>query len=285
MEALKIKEGIYWVGVQDPDLRTFDIIMYTSHGTSYNSYLIKDEKIALIDTVKEKFAVEFIERVKSVVAIENIDFLILQHAEPDHAGAVRKILELNPDITVVAHPNTIEFLHEILNQDFKYKRVGNGKELSLGYKKLYFLSALLMHWPDNIYTYLKEDGILFSGDSFGSHYSDERLFDDVIGDVFWPEFKYYYEKIMHPFRERVYITLPKLDRLNINMICPAHGPLLRKDPQKYIEFYKEWSSPVLMEEIPKVVIAYVSAYGYTRMLKDAIVKGFEKNRKISNKML
>lgn len=283
MGAVKIKEDVYWVGVQDPELRTFDIIMHTEKGTSYNAYLIKGERTALIDTVKEKFADRFIENIESIMPVKDIDFLVLQHAEPDHAGAVARILQLNPEITVVAHPNTVEFLHEILNQDFKYRRVGNGKELDLGGKTLHFISALLMHWPDNIYSYLKEDKILFSGDSFGSHYSDDRLFNDVIGDAFMPEFKYYYEKIMHPFRKRVYVTLSKLEGLPIDIICPAHGPVLRENPSKYMEFYKEWAQPLLDREIPKIVIVYATAYGYTRMLKEAIVRGLQKTGKFEIK--
>lgn len=276
MKTIKITEDVYWVGVQDPGLRTFDIIMRTENGSSYNAYLVRGEKIALIDTVKAKFADEFIERINSIMPVEKIDYLVLQHAEPDHVGAVEKVLKLNPDITVVAHPNTVEFLHEILNQDFNYKRVGNGKELDLGGKTLHFISALLMHWPDNIYSYLKEEKILFSGDSFGSHYSDSRMFDDIIGHVFIPDFKYYYEKIMHPFKERVYMTMQKLDSFKIDMICPAHGPVLRENPGKYIEFYKKWSGSLPARDVPKIVIAYASAYGYTRMLKDAVIKGLKK---------
>ncbi|SHG79069.1 Flavorubredoxin [Thermosyntropha lipolytica DSM 11003] len=272
MQAVEIRPDVYWVGVQDPELRTFDIIMRTENGSSYNAYLVRGEKNALIDTVKAKFADEFIERIKAIMPIENIDYLVLQHAEPDHAGAVEKILELNPEMTVVAHPNTVEFLHEILNRDFKYKRVGNGKELDLGGKTLHFISALLLHWPDNIYSYLKEEKILFSGDSFGSHYADERLFDDIIGDSFMHDFAYYYDKIMHPFKKQVYATMTKLEGLEIEMICPAHGPLLRKEPQRYIELYRKWSEPLPAREIPKIVIVYASAYGYTTLLKDKIIE-------------
>lgn len=272
MAAIKICDNIYWVGVQDPDLRVFDIIMQTEYGTSYNAYLVKgSEKIALVETVKEEFFGQYIDQIKELVNLEDIDYLIMNHSEPDHSGSVQKLLELIPNLTVVGHPNVLDFLHEICNRDFNRKNVGDNRELELGNKTLHFISALLLHWPDTIYTYVKEDQLLFTCDSFGCHYSDPRLFADLIEGDFTPAYKYYFDKIMRPFRPRVLLTLNKLKDYEIKTICPGHGPVLRSNIAHYIDLYRQWAAPDIdPDPRPKVVLAYLSAHGYTELLAGAI---------------
>lgn len=275
MNALKIKEDIYWVGVLDPELRVFDIIMRTEQGTSYNAYVIKGkEKTALLETVKAKFFDEYIARVKEIVDLEEIDYLVLNHTEPDHTGSVERLLQLIPDLTVAAHPNTLEFLSEICNCDFSRKPVGDKRELDLGGKTLHFISALLLHWPDTIYTYVKEDQVLFTCDSFGCHYADPRLFNDLITEDITPAYKYYFDMIMRPFRPHVLKALDKLENYHLDVICPGHGPILRSNLPRYLNLYRRWSTPPADEDPrTKIVMAYVSAYGYTEMIARAVEEG------------
>ncbi len=272
MAAVGIAEGVYWVGVQDPDLRVFDIIMETEYGTSYGAYLIKGrDAIALIDTVKERFWDEYIDNIRSVVDLAEIKYLIINHTEPDHSGSVSKLLQLIPEIKIVGSANAVEFLQEICNQTFEYEILGQGFSIELGGKTLKFISAMLLHWPDNIYTYLKEEKILFSGDSFGSHYADERIFNDMIEVDFIPAYKYYFDMIMGPFKPYVIRALDKLSRYEINMICPGHGPVIRSNVGRYIDLYRQWAEPTaLTNRRPKIVIAYVTAYGYTELLAGRI---------------
>lgn len=275
MAAIKIVDDIWWVGAQDPDLRVFDIIMQTEFGTSYNAYLIKGaDKIALVETVKDEFFDEYINNIQEVVKLEDIDYLIMNHSEPDHAGSVERLLDLIPDLTIVGHPNVLEFLSEICNRDFNLKRVGDKRELELGGKTLHFISALLLHWPDTIYSYVKEDKLLFTCDSFGCHYSDPRLFNDLIGGDFTSAYKYYFDKIMRPFRPHVLKALNKLENYEVDIICPGHGPVLRTNIPYYLDLYREWSQPDIdPDPRPKIVMPYLSAHGYTAQLADAIESG------------
>ncbi len=275
MGTIKITEGVYWAGAQDPDLKVFDIIMETEFGTSYNAYLIKgSQKTALIETVKAKFFNDYIENLQELVNLQEIDYLILNHTEPDHAGSVEQLLEMIPGLTVVAHPTALEFLSEIVNRSFNSLPVGNRDELSLGDKTCQFITAQLLHWPDTIYTYVKEDKLLFSCDSFGSHFSDPRVFNDLIDRDMTPAYKAYFDDIMGPFKSQMQRALKKLSKYELNMICPGHGPILRSNIKHYLDLYQQWSSPVVKhDERLKVIIAYVSAYGYTGMLAESIEQG------------
>lgn len=279
--AVQICEGVYWVGVQDPDLRVFDIIMETEFGTSYGAYLVKGQDgAALIDTVKEEFWDEYLDKIRSVIDLSQIKYLLINHTEPDHSGSVRKMLQLIPGLKVVGSGNAMEFLQEICNQSYAHQIIGKGQQIELGGKTLKFISAMLLHWPDNVYTYLKEDKILFSGDSFGSHYSDDRLFNDLIEADITPAFKYYFDHIMGPFKPYVIRAMEKLDRYEIDMICPGHGPIIRTDVSSYIEMYRQWAQPLPPNERPKIVMAYVSAYGYTKQLAQQIANGIKDHANI-----
>lgn len=279
MKSLEIKKDIYWVGALDPNLRIFDIIMYTPYGTTYNSYVIKgSEKTAVFETVKAEFFDEYIERLKTLdIDINKIDYIIVDHTEPDHAGSVAKLLELSPKAKVVGSKTAIEFMKDIVNKNFSYITVNDGDTLSLGNKTLKFISAPLLHWPDSIYTYVPEDNMLFTCDSFGSHYSSENVFNDLIENRrhYMDALKYYFDCIMGPFKPYVLKAIDKIKDLKIDVICPGHGPVLRENPWEIVNIYKNWSTPEPSSEKDKVTISYVSAYGYTRELANEIAKGIK----------
>ena len=278
MKAIEIKKDVFWVGALDPDLRIFDIIMYTPYGTTYNSYIVKgSEKTAVFETVKVQFFDEYIERLKSFnVDVTKIDYIVVNHTEPDHAGSVAKLLSIAKDAKVVGSPAAIKFLKAIANREFEFITVGDGDTLDLGNKTLKFISAPFLHWPDSIYTYLVEDEIIFTCDSFGSHYCNENIFDDEIQnkEEYMDALKYYYDCIMSPFAPYVLKAIEKIKDLKIQYICDGHGPVLRDNPQKIIELYKKWSTPEPKnQDIKKVSIAYVSAYGYTKQMAEKIAEG------------
>jgi len=273
MTVAKMAEGVHWVGALDPDLKIFDIIMPVENGTTYNSYLIQAEKTVVVDAVRDNFYGQFLENVKSLADPAEIDYIVVNHTEPDHSGAMVHLLKDAPDATVVCSQAAYNFLRQIVNQDFDHIIVKDGDTLDLGGKTLRFFSVPLLHWPDTIFTYLVEDKILFSGDVFGSHYCGESRFDDEVGD-FSADLEYYFNGIMGPFKPRVLDAVKKARELEIGMIAPSHGPILRKDPWKYVDIYEKWSLPPLKRG-KEVLIAYVSAYGNTKAIAEAIKEGLE----------
>ncbi|WP_291633121.1 FAD-dependent oxidoreductase [Clostridium sp.] len=277
MHAVQVKNDIYWVGALDPNLRIFDIIMYTPFGTTYNSYVVKgSEKTAVFETVKEKFFDEYLERLKSLkINIENIDYIVVDHTEPDHAGSVGKLLDIAKNAKVVGSPAAIEFLKEIINRDFEYITVGDGDSISLGNKTLSFISAPFLHWPDSIYTYVVEDNLLITCDSFGSHYCNAEVYNDLNQNQedYKEALKYYFDCIISPFKPYVLKAIDKIKGLKIDIICPGHGPILRENPLNIVNQYKEWSLPPKTSSEEEVTICYVSAYGYTQAVAEKIKEG------------
>lgn len=288
MRSLEVKKDIYWVGALDPNLRIFDIIMYTPYGTTYNSYVVKgSEKVAVFETVKVQFFDEYLDRLKSLdVDIHNIDYIVVDHTEPDHAGSVARLLELSPKAQVVGSPAAIQFLKQIANRDVDAITVGDGDSISLGNKTLKFISAPFLHWPDSIYTYVEEDNILFTCDSFGSHYCSYNVFDDLVENQehYMEALRYYYDCIFGPFKPYVLKAIDKIKDLNIDTICTGHGPILRNDPWKIVNIYKEWSTPAPKPEVDKITISYVSAYGYTKELAEKIADGIKASGNYDIKM-
>lgn len=278
MKAIEIKKDLYWVGALDPQLRIFDIVMYTPYGTTYNSYVIKgSKKTAVFETVKEKCFEEYIERLNSLdIDPADIDYIVVDHTEPDHAGSVTKLLEISKNAKVVGSATAIKFLKEIANKSFDYIEVKDGDILDLGNKTLKFISAPFLHWPDSIYTYVPEDNALLTCDSFGCHYSSETMFDDKIENYehYFDALKYYFDAIMGPFKPFVLRAYEKIKDLSIDLVLPGHGPMLRDDPWKIIEQYKAWSTPKAASS-KDVVICYVSAYGYTKTLAEKISEGIK----------
>lgn len=278
MKSLKLKEGLYWVGSLDPELRVFDIIMNTEFGTTYNSYCIKGrDRTVLIETVKLKFFDEYLERLREITDIQKIEYIIVNHTEPDHAGSIEKMLELNPNITMVGSRTAIDFLKHICNKEFKYLEVKNGDELSLGDKTLKFIDAKLLHWPDSMYTYLVEDRALFTCDSFGAHYCLDTILQSTIKnhEDYMKSFKYYYDMILGPFKKFFLEAIARIESLEIDMVCTGHGPVLDEDPWKIINLSKEYSTEINPNKNKTVVIPYVSAYGYTGELALSMKKAIE----------
>ncbi|OPJ65092.1 FAD-dependent oxidoreductase [Clostridium oryzae] len=281
MKSLEVKNNIYWVGALDPGLRIFDIIMYTPYGTTYNSYVVKgSEKVAVMETVKAQFFDEYLERLKSMnIDITKIDYIIVDHTEPDHAGSVERLLDLSPNAKVVGTTPALHFLKSIVNRPFEYITVADGNTLSLGNKTLKFITAPFLHWPDTMYTYVEEDKVLITCDSFGSHYCNSKVFNDLNEneEQYMEALRYYFDCIMGPFKPYVLKAVDKIKNLDIDMICTGHGPILRQDPWRIVNLYKEWSTAAAKSEKPKVTISYVSAYGYTAELANSIAAGIKSN--------
>ena len=277
MKALQIKKDLYWTGVLDPELRVFDIIMETKYGTSYNSYLLTgSEKTALFETAKLAFFDEMVSYIESVVSVSQIDYLIMDHTEPDHAGSIEKLLELNPHITIVATGTAIQFLKHIINTDFNSIAVHDGSTLSLGDKTLEFMVLPNLHWPDTMYTYVQEIKTLFPCDSFGSHYAAEGVLRSSVSDEagYAEATKYYFDCIIGPFAyPYMYNALERIKDLEIENICCGHGPVLDSHFDQLFGWYREWCKPPVKKEKKLVVMPYVSAYGYTKQLSEEIAKG------------
>lgn len=278
MKTLKLKEGLYWTGILDPQLRVFDIIMKTEYGTTYNSYLLQgSEKTALFETAKAKCMDEYLEKLTSLVDIKDIDYIIVDHTEPDHAGSAAKLVEMNPAIKLVGTATAISFMKEICNLEFASVIVKEGDTLSLGDKTLRFIAAPNLHWPDAMYTYVEEDKTLFTCDSFGAHYSLDTVLSSTITDQdgYMSALRYYFDNIMGPFKPYVLKAIEKIRDLEIDMICPGHGPVLDEDPWKIINIYKGWSTETNPNTKKTVVIPYVAAYGYTEVLANKITEGIK----------
>ena len=223
MSGIKLKDNVYWIGVKDRQLEVFDIIMKTEKGTTYNSYLIDDDKVAVIDSVKDGFLDESVSNIKEIIGERKIDYIIVQHTELDHSGALKKMLLLYPDAVVVATQAAINYLKEILNMDFKYENAIGLKELNLGKNTLTFISAPNLHWPDTMFTYINNENILFTCDVAGAHYCPENVLENTYNDEYLKEFKYYFDVIMGPFKKFVLGALEKIKGLSIDMIAPSHG--------------------------------------------------------------
>lgn len=272
MATEKIKDGIYSVGVQNPSLRVFDIIMKTEFGTTYNAYLVKgSEKTALIETAHNKFYDEYIENVTSLCDLKDIDYVILNHTEPDHTGSLWKIIEQNPDITVVATVAGTNNIKKITNMEFRSQIAKEGDVIDLGGKTLRFIIAPLLHWPDSMFTYIEEDAALFPCDFLGAHYCEPRLFDTHVKypDHYDYSFLNYYTAIFGPFKTAVLNGLDKIKDLKLDVVCPSHGPVLVENIQKNMDKYREWSDVINHKNDPKLVsVFYVSAYGCTEQMAE-----------------
>ncbi len=274
-KVLDINNDVKWIGVLDPDLVTFDVVMETEYGTTYNSYFINAEKKAVVETTKEKFWDTYLEKLKQVTDPSEIEYIILDHTEPDHSGNVRNLLNLAPNATVVGSGNAIRYLRDLIGNEFKSMTVKNGDTLDLGNKTLEFIGAPNLHWPDSIYTYLKEDKLLFTCDSFGCHFCDERMYDDQVAD-FDEAFKYYFDVILKPFSKFMLKAIEKIRPLEIEGILTGHGPLLLNDWKKWVDLSEKYASEaVKYPETNRVFIPYVSAYQKTGAIAESIAQGIK----------
>lgn len=276
--AKKITDGIYYVGVLNPNMRVFDIVMRTEFGTSYNAYLVKGtEKTALVETCHLTFFENYIDNIKEVVDIDQIDYLVMNHNEPDHSGAIAKLLELNPNITIVVSQAGSIYLKNITNsKDLKIQVAKDGDELDLGGKTFKFLNAPFLHWPDSMFTWVPEDKTLFSCDFLGAHYCEPQMIDCKITypENYLESLKGYYDAIFSPFNPYVVKGLDKIKDLDIEFACTSHGPILTKGCQleNAIARYREWSAPVVHEH-KQIPVYYCSAYGNTKHIAEAIQEG------------
>jgi flavorubredoxin len=275
--VLKVTDRVNWIGVLDPDLLTFDIVMETRYGTTYNSYFINAQKKAVVETVKEGFWPEYREKLISLADPSEIEYIIFNHTEPDHSGSLKHLLELAPQATVVGSGQALTYLSEMMGKSFKSLKVKDGDVIDLGNMKLRVIGAPNLHWPDSIYTYLEEEALLFTCDSFGAHYADEKMWDDLVGD-YTEAFDYYFNVILKPYSKFMLKAVEKIEGLPIKMICPGHGPLLRSTWTEKMERSASLAKKYLheTERSNRVLIAYVSAYGYTRemalQLKEALLR-------------
>ena len=263
MAVEQLKENIYWIGVKDPDLRIFDIIMETKKGTTYNSYLINDEKVAVLDIVKDGFYNEFKENIASVIGNKKIDYIIVHHTELDHSGALKDLIKDYPEAAIVGSRATLKYLKDILNCDFNALEAK--EDISLGNHTLRFIHAPNLHWPDTMFTYVKEKNTLFTCDFTGSHYCPEGSITTELNDEYFAEMKYYYDCIMGPFKPYVNAGLEKIKDLHIDIMAPSHGPVHVREIEKILNLYKEWAKAVEVDE-NKVEIFYISAYHNTEMM-------------------
>ena len=267
MAAREIKTGIYSVGAIDWDRRLFDELIPLPDGTSYNSYLIKgSEKTALIDTVDPTKEYELIGNLEKL-GIKVIDYVIANHAEQDHSGSIPKILELYPDAKVVTNPKCKDFLKDLLLiPEDKFITINDRETVSLGNKTLEFISAPWVHWPETMFTFLKEDKILFTCDFLGSHLAASELFVSDEAKVY-ESAKRYYAEIMMPFRTSIKKHLEVIKGLEVEIIAPSHG-LVYPRPEFILNAYKEWVSDEVKNE---VIIPYISMHGSTKKMVDYLV--------------
>lgn len=273
MKIHELASNVWWIGAVDPDIRVFDIIMRAEHGTSYNSYLIKGSKAtAVVETVKIQFFEEFLSRIKSLIDPMEIDYIILNHMEPDHSGSIGELLKIAPRAKTVVSKTGEHFIKNILNFQPDLLKMGDGDGIDLGDKKLKFIAAPFLHWPDTMFTYLEEDQVLYGCDFLGAHYSDPMLYDDLTPEYI-ADFKYYYDHIMRPFKQYIIQALAKLDKLPIKIIAPSHGPIITHKLQERLNYYREWS--LANPEQKRVIIAYVSAYGNTARLAEKLAEGIK----------
>jgi flavorubredoxin len=275
MKPLEIKPDVYWIGALHPDLRLFDLIMHTKNGTTYNSYLIKDEKSVIIDTVKEKFSSAYLERIVELVDPKHIDYIVVQHNEMDHSGSLAALLDLAPQAEILCTKTAVKYVQNIINREARITAVDANTVLALGQKTLRFIPAPFLHWPDTMMSYIPEAEILFSCDVFASHFCDSRMFADLITRNFWPDYEYYFKTIMRPFKKNVRNALKKVNELPMGVLAPSHGPIVREDTGKFVQAYEQWSAPA-RENTPKyILIYYASAYGNTERMAQQIARGME----------
>jgi len=276
VEPLELAWGVYWVGVIDWNLRDFHGYV-TPKGTTYNAYLIVDDKITLVDTVKAEFSAEMLKRISQIVDPVRIDHVVVNHVEMDHSGSLPAIMTAAPDATIYCSKNGKDGLHLHYKaygcEEWDIEVVKTGSELSLGSKTLMFIEATMLHWPDSMHTYIKEDKILLSNDAFGQHIATSKPFDDEVGDVM-AEAAEYYANILMPFGRVIlkYINTVKELGIDINMIAPGHGIIWRQDPGKIIEAYGRWARG---ETNKKVLIIYDTMWGSTHIMANSILEGIK----------
>ncbi len=270
MKPIKVTDDIFWVGTIDWNIRDFHGYS-TFEGTTYNAFLILDEKVTLIDTVKKEFADETLETISQIIDPKKIDYVISNHTEMDHSGGLPRIMhKIGEDKPVYCSPMGLKNLKMHFTPQLNYQAVENGQELNIGKRTLSFLETRMLHWPDSMFTYCKEDKILFSSDAFGQHYAGPERFDDEIGDAIMPHAAKYFANILLLYSPLILKLLEKVQEmgLELNMILPDHGIMWRKDPLKIVNAYAQWSQ---QKPKRKALVVYDSMWHSTQAMAEAIV--------------
>ncbi|MBN1913766.1 MAG: flavodoxin domain-containing protein [Candidatus Omnitrophica bacterium] len=274
MSANKVLPDIYNVGVVDWNVRNFHGHTYTTkRGTSYNAYLILDEKITLVDTVLASFSKELIENIRSIIPPEKIDYIIANHVETDHSGALPEVMKLCPKAKVFGTQKCKEGLYKNYYGNWDFGIVKTSDKLKIGKRELVFLEAPMVHWPDSMFTYCPQEELLMPNDAFGQHFASSKLFDDEVDPcVLMDEAAKYYANILFPLGGIILKKIEEVQRLNlpIKMIAPSHGIIWRKDPAKIINAYLSWAKSVAL---PKVIVAYETMWGSTEKMAKRIAQG------------
>ncbi|HIH69154.1 FprA family A-type flavoprotein [Methermicoccus shengliensis] len=277
LKSLKIKENIYWVGAidwEERDFHNFEIV----RGATYNAYLIIDDKITLVDTVKHKFFHEMVERIREIIDPSQIDYIVSNHVETDHSGSLADIKRIAKDAVVVCTSRGKSGLCKHFDcKDWEFKVVKTGDELKIGKRTLTFIETPMLHWPDNMVTYVKGDKLLLSNDAFGQHIASVERYDEELGveeAIKWA--KIYYANILMPFGELVKKKLKEIEGVQIGMIAPSHG-VIWKNPGRIIEAYKKWAD---FEAEDKLVVVYDTMYNSTARIARAIAEGASKGVKV-----
>jgi len=272
MEAIELKEGIYWVGAVDWNLRNFHGYL-TQRGTSYNAYLIIDDKVTLVDTVKAHLTGEMMSRISSIIDPAKIDYVICNHVEMDHSGALPAVLEKAPKASVIASPKGVSGLKEHFREEWNYKAMESGTILNLGKRKLHFILTPMVHWPDNMIAYLEEDKILFSNDAFGQHLASSERFDDEYPlDIAMMEARKYYANIVLPYSKQVEKALVAAAGLDIEIIANSHGIIWRRYVKEILNAYHQWASNEIGK---KALIVYDTMWHSTEAMAISIQENFE----------
>jgi len=271
MSKVQLTEGVYWVGAVDWNIRNFH--GYSTHlGTTYNAYLVIDEKIALIDTVKAPFYEEMVARIKEFVTLEDIEYVISNHVEMDHSGSLPMVMREAKKAKLITSEKFGEAgLSKTFHSPWPLVPVKEGSELELGKRRLAFIPTPMLHWPDSMCTYLVPDNTLFSSDAFGQHLATSLRFDDEVGlDTIMPEAAKYYANILMPFGELIVRAVDKLGGLEIGMIAPSHGVIWRSYCQTIIGAYDAWGKG---ESKSKILVVYDTMWGSTEKMAQALAQG------------
>jgi anaerobic nitric oxide reductase flavorubredoxin len=270
----EIAKNVYWVGAIDWNVRHFHGHTYTTkRGTTYNAYLIIDDKIALVDTVDRNFSYELLTRIKEVIDPSKIDYIIANHGEPDHSGSIPDVMALAPNATLVYSRKGADSIGKYYPNHWKTQTVKTGDTIHLGHNTLSFVEAPMLHWPDTMFTYIPEQALLLPNDAFGQHVAtSERFADEVDQALLWDQAAEYYANILTPFSAVVVRKIEEVQKMGIRIdtIAPSHGLIWRTEPMKIVAQYLRWAKG---EAEPRVVIAYETMWGATDKLASAIVEG------------
>ncbi len=272
MKPRQIHDSIFWVGVNDTQTSLFENQLSLPHGIAYNSYLILDDQVVLIDTVKGSFFSSFLSSLKGVLQGRPIDYLVINHMEPDHSGAVDALIELYPKMKLIGNSKTRDMVRAYFHHEIDFVEVQDGQRFSIGKKELQFFFIPMVHWPETMVTYDSSSGTLFSCDAFGGFGTlDGGIFDDELDfSVLEGEMLRYYANIVGRYSSMVQKALNKLGGIQIQTIAPSHGMVWRKDPRKVIGLYDRWSR---QDTERGAVVVYGTMYGNTETMAYSIAKG------------